>query len=70
MNPADINLALALLNTLLGFIGSIRAQGGLTDDQLADQVQKVTAGNDEAYAALIAALNTTKPPVVQKPAAP
>jgi hypothetical protein len=53
----DVSLALALLNTLLGYIASIRAAGGLADDALATQVQTVTAGNDQAYAALIAALN-------------
>jgi hypothetical protein len=56
----DVNLALALLNTLLGFIGSLRAQGGLTDDALAAQVKKVTQDNDDAYAALMAALNPPK----------
>jgi len=59
----DISLALALLNTLLGYIGQLRAQGGLTDDALAAQVQVVTQKNDAAYAALMAALNPTTPPI-------
>jgi len=52
----DVNLALMLLNTLLSYIASIRGQGGLTDDQLAAQVQTVTQGNDAAYQALMNAL--------------
>ena len=58
----DITLALGLLNTLLAYIASIRGQGGLTDDQLATQVQTVTQGNDAAYQALMAALNSPIPP--------
>ena len=58
----DVNLALMLLNTLLGYIGQLRASGGLTDDALASQVQKVTADNDEAYDALMAALNPAPKP--------
>ena len=61
MNPLNVNLALQLLNWLLGFIASVRAQGGLTDDQLAAQVQTVTQGNDAAYAAMMAALNPPPP---------
>lgn len=56
MGP-DVALALALLNTLLGYIASIRAQSGVADDAIAAQVQKVTQGNDAAYTALMAALN-------------
>jgi hypothetical protein len=56
----DVNLALMLLNTLLGYISSVRAQGGLTDDALAAQVKSVTQGNDQAYDALMAALNPPK----------
>lgn len=56
----DVNLALMLLNTLLGYIAQFRANGSLSDDALAAQVQAVTAGNDQAYAALIAALNPPK----------
>jgi len=65
----DIGLALTLLNTLLGYIASLRAQGGLTDDALAAQVQVVTQKNDAAYAALMAALNPTTP-VIPAPTAP
>jgi hypothetical protein len=61
MDPVDVTLALSLLNTLLGFIASVRAQGGVTDDALADQVQTVTKGNDTAYQALMAALTPSKP---------
>jgi len=57
----DVNLALALLNTLLGFIASLRSQGSLTDDALAAQVQVVTKGNNDAYNALMAALNAPAP---------
>ena len=53
----DVSLALLLLNTLLGYIAQIRGQGGLTDDQLAAQVQTITKGNDDAYNALMAALS-------------
>jgi len=59
----DVNLALMLLNTLLGYIASIRGQGSLTDDALAAQVQTVTSGNDAAYTALMSALALPKPPV-------
>jgi hypothetical protein len=58
----DVSLALALLNTLLGYIAQIRASGGLADDALATQVQSVTAGNDQAYQALITALNLPPKP--------
>jgi len=53
----DVNLALYLLNILLSYIAQLRAQGGLTDDQLAAQVVTVTQGNDSAYMQLMAALN-------------
>lgn len=61
-NPivGDITLGLALLNSLLGWIGQLRAQSGLTDDALAAQVQTVTQGNDAAYTAMMAALNPPK----------
>lgn len=54
----DVNLALMLLNSLLGYIANVRAQGGLNDDALASQVQTVTQGNDKAYDALMGAINT------------
>jgi len=56
----DITLALTLLNSLLGWIGNLRSQSGLTDDALAAQVQTVTQGNDTAYTAMMAALNPPK----------
>jgi len=60
MDPnALIQLALAALNAILSVIGQIKSQGGLTDDQIAAQVQTLTQGNDQAYAAMIAALNIT-----------
>ena len=61
MNPVDVTLALGLLNTLLQFIASVKAQGGMTDEALAAQVQTVTQGNDAAYAALMSALNQKTP---------
>lgn len=61
-NPivGDITLGLALLNSLLGWIGQLRSQSGLTDDALAAQVQTVTQGNDAAYQAMMAALAPPK----------
>lgn len=56
---ALINLALQAVAQLVTLIASIKAQGGLTDDQILAEAQKVTAGNDAAYAALKAALTTT-----------
>jgi hypothetical protein len=65
MDPnAIVNLALVALNGILQLIASIKGQGGLTDDQIAAQVQAVTAGNDAAYQAIIAALKTPPPPTV------
>ena len=60
MDPATIvTLALEALQAVLNMIGSIKAQSGLTDDQILASAQQVAAGNDQAYAALVAAL---KPP--------
>ena len=60
MDPnALVNLALVALNGILALIGEIRGQGGVTDDQIAAQVQQITQGNDTAYAAIMAALNPT-----------
>ena len=57
MDPITVvNLGLVLLNQVLGFIATIKGQAGLTDDQILAEAQKVTAGNDAAYAALKAAL--------------
>jgi hypothetical protein len=57
MNPADImNLALTGLNAILQLVASIKAQHGLTDDQVLAQAKVITAGNDDAYNAIVAAL--------------
>lgn len=62
MTPtALVNLALTLLNQLLAFIANIKGQSGLTDDQILAEAQKVSAGNDAAYAALKAALTPAAP---------
>jgi hypothetical protein len=53
---AIVNIALGILNTILGFIAQIKSQGGLTDDQILAEAQTVTASNDAAYAALKQAL--------------
>lgn len=65
-----INLGLGLLNQVLGFIAEIKSQSGATDDAILAQAQKITAGNDAAYAQLVAVLQssgttstTTKPKV-------
>ena len=61
MDPnAIVNLALVALNGILALIAQVKQQGGLTDDQIAAQVQTVTQGNDAAYAAIMAALNQPK----------
>jgi hypothetical protein len=70
MNPGDVSLALALLNMLLSFIASVRAQGGLTDDVLAAQVQTVTQGNSQAYAALMGALSLPTSSPATSPSSP
>lgn len=57
MDPTvAVNLGLALLNQVLTFIREIKGQGGLTDDQILAEAQKITAGNDAAYAQLKAQL--------------
>lgn len=57
MDPATaINLALVALQAVLNLIGEIKSQSGATDDQILAQAQTITAGNDAAYAALVAAL--------------
>jgi hypothetical protein len=57
MNPADImNLALTGLNAILQLVSSIKAQHGLTDDEILAQAKAITAGNDDAYNAIVAAL--------------
>lgn len=54
-----VQLALAALNNVLAVIAEVRSQGGMTDDQIADHVKTITAGNDAAYTQIMAAL---KPP--------
>jgi hypothetical protein len=60
MNPAAaVSLGLSLLGQVLSFISSVKSQGGLTDDQILEQAQKITAGNDAAYQQLVSALTPT-----------
>lgn len=57
MDPTTaVNLALTLLQAVLNLIAEIKSQSGATDDAILAQAQQLTAGNDAAYAALIAAL--------------
>lgn len=57
MDPtAIVNLALLALQAILNVINQIKSSGGMTDDQIAAQVQVITQGNDAAYAQIIAAL--------------
>lgn len=63
MDPnALVNLALVALNAVLGVIAQIKSQGGLTDDQIAANVQTLTQGNDTAYTSIMAALNIPTTP--------
>jgi hypothetical protein len=62
MDPnAIVNLALIALNGILSLIGTIRGQGGVSDDVIAAQVQTITKGNDDAYDSMIAALKLIPP---------
>ena len=62
MDPVTImNLALASLQAVLQLIAQIKGQSGLTDDAILAQAQAITAGNDQAYAALKAALAPAAP---------
>ena len=57
-DPAtDIQLGLFALKSILGLIASLRAQHGMTNDQIMAHAKTVTAGNDEQYQQLVAALN-------------
>ena len=57
MDPnVTITLALTALNAILQVVSEVRSQGGLTDDQITDQVQQITAGNDAAYQQILKAL--------------
>ncbi|HVI10517.1 MAG TPA: hypothetical protein VND65_19670 [Candidatus Binatia bacterium] len=67
MDPnAIIQLALAGLNAIVGVIAEIKSQHGMTDDQIAAEVQKITGDNDLTYQQMIAALGLKPTP----PAAP
>jgi hypothetical protein len=59
---AAVNLALLILDTVLGEINKIKAQHGLTGDQLADMADKADLANSAAIKALLAA---PTPPIVQ-----
>ena len=66
LNPTTIvNAALLILNQILAFIAEIKGQSGLTDDQILAEAEKISAGNDAAFAALKAALT---PVVIPAPA--
>lgn len=53
---ASVNLALVLLNQILALIAELKGQGGMTDDQILAEAKSITAANDQAYAAIKAAL--------------
>jgi hypothetical protein len=57
-----MNLALLALNQVLQLIASIKGQAGLTDEQIATQVQVVTKGNADAYTAMMQALGSLPKP--------
>lgn len=66
MNPTIlVNLALTLLNQVLAMIAQIKGQSGLTDNQILAEAQKIAAGNDTAYTALVAALKAPVAVVVK-----
>ncbi len=57
MDPVTItNLALLALKAVLELVAEAKAQSGLTDDAILAQAQQVAAGNDDLYAAMVAAL--------------
>lgn len=57
MNPTIIvQLALAILQQGLALVAELKAQTGMTDDEILATAQQATAGNDAAYAQLVAAL--------------
>lgn len=63
MDPATIlNLALMTLNAVLNEIAAIKAQSGLTADQINTAAKSVASGNDALYASLVAAINAPTPP--------
>jgi hypothetical protein len=63
-----IQLALGGLNAIVSLIAEIKSQHGLTDDQIAAEVQKLTGDNDTMYQQMIAAL-ALKPSPSAPPAA-
>lgn len=57
MNPTIIvQLALAILQQGLALVAELKAQTGMTDDEILVLAQQATASNDAAYAQLVAAL--------------
>lgn len=57
MNPEIIiQLALATLGQVLSLIAEVKGQVGMSDDAILAAAQQATAGNDAAYAQLVAAL--------------
>lgn len=46
----------AFIEQAVQFILSLKAQGGLTDDQIAAAALKISAGNDAMYQAILARL--------------
>lgn len=62
MDPtAIVNLALLALQGVLALIAEVKAQSGLSDDQILAAAKTASAGNDTLYAAMVAALT---PPAV------
>lgn len=59
-SAAAVQLALSILNSALSLIAEIKAQHGMSDDQILAHAKEVTAANDEAYARLVAALKSSQ----------
>jgi hypothetical protein len=51
-----VTAGLTALNAVIDIINAIKAQDGLTDDQILASAKSITAGNDVAYAQLKSAL--------------
>lgn len=62
MDP--VSLGLAALNAVIDVINALKAQGGLSDDQILASAKTITAGNDAAYTQLKSALTG---PVIAAP---
>ena len=58
---ALINAALAALNAVLGVIGEIRGQSGVTDAAILAAAQTTVSANDTFYATLVASLQAPVP---------